>query len=364
MREKSMTLPGLDKKMRIVIVGAGRIGRQSASILARDGRFSPLLADIDHDALSATEPGIETAEVGFSLPDFLRRTLPEASAVLCAAPSCYIEVAEAARSAGCHYVNVADDTSEAPRIAQIAEGANKSFVTSCGFAPGYVTALLREAIEKAGPQSQIELQVGVLPAERLGRLGYANMWGVEGLISEYTRPCIALRDGKIIESLPLSGYSKIEVEGESLEVFSTAGSLDAMIHEKEGQLRSLSYKTIRYPGHLDYMQFLLDDMGFKTRLYALKNLLLNALPRMDRDRAIIRIVHRQSPDAAEEVVLRHFAATPNPAGGWTPTITRISAVHACAVLDVICSPSHPLAGHRYGDSFPLAELAESPMFVI
>ena len=31
----------------------------------------------------------------------------------------------------------------------------------------------------------------------------------------------------------------------------------------EGKIRSLSYKTIRYPGHCDKMQFLLEDLNLK-----------------------------------------------------------------------------------------------------
>ena len=31
----------------------------------------------------------------------------------------------------------------------------------------------------------------------------------------------------------------------------------------EGKVRSLSYKTIRYPGHCDKMQFLLEDLNLK-----------------------------------------------------------------------------------------------------
>ncbi|MDP4033632.1 MAG: hypothetical protein Q8P60_12410 [Pseudorhodobacter sp.] len=33
-----------------------------------------------------------------------------------------------------------------------------------------------------------------------------------------------------------------------------------------GRVAGLVFKTLRYPGHLDYMQFLLPDMGLGPRL--------------------------------------------------------------------------------------------------
>lgn len=353
-----------DEHKRVVIVGAGRVGRAAAELLAADLRYVPLLADIDRDALRLCKPGIATAEIGYSLVEFLRDTLPGAAAVICAIPSGCATVAEAARAAGCHYIDLADDTGDAAVIERIARGASTTFVTSCGFSPGYVTALLRTVLEKAGPGSDIAVQVGVLPAERTGRLGYGDLWGVGGLINEYTRPCLALRKGQVTNVPPLGELETVTILGSAFEAFTTAGTLDNLVREQAGRIGSLTYKTIRYPGHLDYIRFLLEDMGLGERVHALKSLLLNALKKVDRDRAIIRISHRISPDAEEEVILREFHAVPDGSGGWISAVSRISAAHACAVLDVTCSSPGLPAGHLHGDIVPPGTLAKSPLFDI
>lgn len=348
----------------MVIVGAGRVGRAAAELLAGDARFVPVLADIDRDALRLAGPGTETAEIGYSLAEFLRNTLSGAAAVICAIPSGRATIAEAARRADCHYLDLDDDTGDAAAIARIAERSSTSFITSCGFSPGYVTALLRQVLAVTGPNSDITVQVGVLPAERAGRFGYGNLWGVDGLINEYTRPCLALREGQVASIPALNEIETLSIEGAEFEAFTTAGALDNVVREIAGRVGSLTYKTIRYPGHMDYMHFLLDDMGLGTRLYALKSLLMNALKRVDRDHAIIRITHRFGPDASETEILREFHAIPNGSGGWTSAVSRVSAAHVCAVLDVMCfGPGLP-AGHHQSDIVPLDALAESPLFVI
>ena len=44
------------------------------------------------------------------------------------------------------------------------------------------------------------------------------------------------------------------------EAFNTSGGLGTLCETLEGQVRSLNYKTIRYPGHCDLMRVLLNDL--------------------------------------------------------------------------------------------------------
>jgi hypothetical protein len=49
------------------------------------------------------------------------------------------------------------------------------------------------------------MRVGALPAFPTNSLKYNLTWSVDGLINEYCHPCEAIRDGEIIEVLPLEG---------------------------------------------------------------------------------------------------------------------------------------------------------------
>src|SRR5690606_11241892 len=83
---------------------------------------------------------------------------------------------------------------------------------------------------------------------------------------------------------------ELELAGERFEAFTTAGSLDGLMKHFAGRIARLDFKTLRYPGHLDYMQFLLDDLGLAARLDQLRSLLMNGLPTVEEDRVIISML--------------------------------------------------------------------------
>ena len=62
---------------------------------------------------------------------------------------------------------------------------------------------------------------------------------------------------KSIKVMPLEGAEKLTIEGESYEAFNTSGGCATMCETYENKVENLSYKTIRYPGHLNHMKFYL-----------------------------------------------------------------------------------------------------------
>ena len=110
-------------------------------------------------------------------------------------------------NSGCHYLDIFEDTGAAAQVAALAGGAGPlCLAPGCGLAPGYVTALTAELLAGAGAQSETTVFVGVLPAKRENRLGYANIWGIDGLLDEYTNPCLVVEGGALAEVAPLIAY--------------------------------------------------------------------------------------------------------------------------------------------------------------
>ncbi len=166
-----------------------------------------------------------------------------------------------------------------------------------------------------GPADQITVFVGVLPARPENRLGYANIWGIEGLVGEYTAPCLALRTGQPTELAALTEPETVCLNGLEFEAFTTAGSLDALVRAHRGRVGDLVFKTLRYPGHLDYIRFLLEDLGLSRRLYQFRTLLTTALPRTEDDRVLV--------------------AGRDTAGRAVSAVSTATAAHVCATLDLI-----------------------------
>lgn len=353
----------------VLILGSGPIARRLGTMLADDGRFVPTLASRDPEAggirAAATE-GLQTVTLsGPSLRDALAEGMAGQRAVILAeAEESAAEVAAAAAARGCHYLDLLESPAAAAGVAQAAGSAPPGlcFAPGSGLAPGYVTALAAAEIAAAGPGAELTVFVGVLPARPANRLGYSNIWGVEGLLAEYTEPCLGLVNGRLARLPPLAEREEIEIAGRRYEAFTTAGSLDALAEAQAGRLAGLVFKTLRYPGHLDYIQFLLDDLGLGQQLYRLRSLLLSALPQTEEDRVLIAIRSRAPGAALPRWVTRVLGAAPRPGGGWTSAISTATAAHAAAVLDLVIAGRAGAAGLIQPGMVPIARLRESRFF--
>jgi saccharopine dehydrogenase-like NADP-dependent oxidoreductase len=329
---------------KVVVVGAGRTGETILRRLAGDDRFTPFALDIDYYRIAALRvDGIDGAEgSGNDMSDLLRH-LRDAVCVVCAAPgSVSSKVAQAAVQSGCHYVDLCEESPS--RDILIGDGARpgQCFVPGCGLAPGLVPALVDEMIRNGPATADITAYVGVLPADKTNRLGYGNLWGIDGVLTEYTGHCLALEKGQLTLHEPLRDCEHVRVAGGDYEAFSTSGSIDELVRRYEGQIVGLRFKTLRYSGHLDYILFLLDDLRLGERLYMFRNLLLNGLEKVERDRVLVHIEDRDP--SAPRSFTKVFDAVEGADGTVLSAVSDVSAKHVCAVIDIIVHCLAPLDG--------------------
>jgi len=353
---------------RILVTGTGRMALSIARTLNGDPRFAPLLAARDEEALRApAAEGLPTFLLSGGTREALSRALRGVAAVIHADSAISAaDVARGAAQAGCHYLDIAENPASAAEIAGIAqeaaaEGCTSSFVPACGLAPGYVTALVAQMLSQCDPQTELTVYVGVLPATRSNRLGYGNIWGIDGLLDEYTAPCLVIRNGALTELPALDEHQSLDLGGETFEAFTTAGSLDGLARQHAGKVNGLIFKTLRYPGHLDYMQFLMQDLGLGKRLYQLRNLLMNGLPRIEKDRVIIAIGKRSTPGEPEQMHVQTIAAQEAPQG-WQSAVSIATAAHVCAVADILCGGHAPRSGLLDHAALTPTLLRDSPFF--
>ncbi len=347
-------------KTRIAIVGGGRTGSAIADLLRQDGRYDPYVLDIDYDCLRRlSEAGIAGAHLSGTDTAPLTAVLRKSGAVICAAPPAVAApVARAANAAGCPYVDMCEDMVENRKVLAEATSPDVWFAPGAGLAPGLLACLVDEIIREGQPSAEICAYVGVLPAEKTNRLGYGNLWGVDGLVAEYTVPTVALEGGKIVPREPMGSLESVVVDGEPFEAFSTSGNLETLVHHSEGQVRGLELKTLRYPGHHDYIRFLLDDLRLSERPYMFRNLLLNGLEPVDRDRVILHIVDRD-PSGPRQMT-RIIEAEAADGAATQSAVASVTAQHACAVMDILVTGLAPRKGVLHHTDLPLAVLAQSP----
>ncbi len=236
---------------RSLVLGAGFVGRAAAWDLQRRGH-DVTVADADADV--ARRVGAE-----FGLPwrqadvtGDLDELLSAHDNVVSAVPYRFgVEFAAAAVRHGCNYYDFGGN----PTIvkAQIemdraACEAGVAVVPDCGLAPGVANVIAAGIIDET--TDEVQIRVGVLPLHPKGTLEYQLVFYAGGLINEYDEPCEVIADGAVSTVEPLTRFEQFHWDGiGELEAFSTAGGTSTMCQEYKGKLRTLEYKTIRYPGH-------------------------------------------------------------------------------------------------------------------
>ena len=344
---------------KIVVVGGGRAGEAILDLLSQDERYESFVCEIDYDRLRALRAaGISGDQISGTDTRQMEDTLTNAACVICAAPpSVAAPLARSACAAGCHYIDMSEDTTEIVDAVTEAVNAEQCFAHGCGLAPGLVPALVDEMIQEDPEGADITAYVGVLPSEKLNRLGYGNLWGIDGLMAEYTNPCLALKNGEIVTRKPLQDLEQIQIGTESFEAFTTSGSLGDLVQHYRGKVKGLSFKTLRYPGHLDYIRFLLDDLKLSDRLYLFRNLLLNGLSKVERDRVIIHIV--DCNPARPQHMTRLFDANALENGQYRSAVSSVAARHVCAVADIFIQGLAPRQGVLHHSDLTMDILEQS-----
>src|SRR5271166_3655807 len=274
----------------IVIVGAGKIGSMIAEMLVASGDYAVTVIDRSSKQLDRLETAlpIRKAAADITQGGALQRILKGQFAVLSAAPYHVTQrIAEAAKSAGAHYLDLTEDVASTRAVKQLASGARTAFIPQCGLAPGFITIVASDLASHFDELQDVRMRVGALPKFPSNALNYNLTWSTDGVINEYCEPCKAIVDGALVEVRPLEEREEFSLDGVIYEAFNTSGGLGSLCETLAGKVRTLNYRTIRYPGHAAIMKALLNDLRLKDRRDVMKDILENALPTTLQDVVII-----------------------------------------------------------------------------
>jgi saccharopine dehydrogenase-like NADP-dependent oxidoreductase len=275
---------------QVVVIGAGKIGGAIASMLAQSGDYAVLVTDRSAEQLEKIEhhPAVGTAVVDIADREGLLACLGGKFAVLSAAPfSLTGRIAEAARKAGIHYLDLTEDVATTKKVEELAEGANVAFIPQCGLAPGFISIVANDLAARFDRLDSVRMRVGALPQYPSNALNYNLTWSTDGLINEYIEPCEAIVEGKLVTVPALEEREEFSLDGVTYEAFNTSGGLGTLAKTLEGRVRTMNYRTIRYPGHQAIIKALLNDLNLRNRRDVLKDLFENALPSTMQDVVVV-----------------------------------------------------------------------------
>ena len=252
--------------MRMLVLGAGLQGSACAyDLLQRPEVVQVTIADLKPERI----PGFLKPAVGKRLSLLkldvqdgaaLRAAMAGHDAVQNAAPYYFnLDVTRAAVEAGLHCADLGGNTEivfQQKKLDQDAKRRGVSVIPDCGLAPGMVNILAAEGIRRVGKADAVKIFVGGLPQHPEPPLNYQIVYSLEGALDYYTTPSWVLRDGKPARVDALSELESVTFPppvGE-LEAFHTGGGISTLPWAYEGKVRTMEYKTLRYPGHIAIMR--------------------------------------------------------------------------------------------------------------
>ena len=254
--------------MKFLVVGAGKQGSACAfDLLQQPGTRQVILADRDVGHLPAfldpwkgTGKALEPLRLDLGDAKAVATAVARADAVLSAAPYYFnYELAKAAVQAGVHFADLGGNTELVVRQKTLHEEAVRrkvSVVPDCGLAPGMVNILAAEGIRRMDATESVKIFVGGLPQQPEPPLNYMVVYSLEGALDYYTTRSWVLRNGKRTQVEALSEIEHVVFPDPigKLEAFHTGGGISTLPFAWEGKVRTMEYKTLRYPGHVAIMK--------------------------------------------------------------------------------------------------------------
>ena len=337
---------------KILVLGSGKIGLMIATLLSEKGDFAVnyevTMADQNAGAFERLSAELKSRAVAIDVSDHAKLValMEKHDAVLNALPFFLTKmVATAAKEAKCHYLDLTEDVASTQFVRELAESAESAFIPQCGLAPGFISIVGYDIAQHFDTLRDVRIKVGALPRFPSNALKYNLTWSTDGLVNEYIHPCEAVVNGTLQKVPALAEYNEFLLDGERFESFNTSGGLGSLAETLDGKVSNLSYQTIRYPGHLDIIKVLVQDLRLGERPELLKEIFEHAIPGTVQDVIVIyvSVTGTQNGRYMQETYQRKVFSREIAGKEWAGIqITTASGI--CAVLDLLCQGELPQTG--------------------
>lgn len=246
----------------VIVLGTGMVGRAIALDLAR--RYTVTAVDVDEPKLARLreEALIHTVTADLSHAETVKKLVADYDLVIGAVPGFLgFQTLKAVIECGKDIVDISFFAEDPFQLDVLAKQRNVTAVIDCGVAPGMCNILLGYHNARMNVESY-ECLVGGLPVKRSWPYQYKAPFSPIDVIEEYTRPARLVVDGKLVIREALSDPQYVEFdEIGTLEALNTDGLRTLL---KTMKIPNMREKTLRYPGHIEYIK-VLRETGFFSK---------------------------------------------------------------------------------------------------
>jgi saccharopine dehydrogenase-like NADP-dependent oxidoreductase len=132
------------------------------------------------------------------------------------------------------------------------------------------------------------MRVGALTSHTQEPHFYGFTWSPIGVATEYLKDSVVIRNGEKVTLPALSQREQLVIDGRLYEADLTSGGAADLPDRFLGVASNLDYKTLRYPGHYDWVQSLLGGvLSNSDPEHVLEQAMLEVVPAVEDDLIII-----------------------------------------------------------------------------
>jgi len=246
---------------KILVLGAGMIGSAMAIDLAKNHQVT--LTDISLLQLKKVRdkcPALTISELDVTDITNLQSALKPFDIVISSVPSSLgYATLKSVIDSGKNVVDITFSSQNSLDLDKLAKEKRVTAIVDCGVAPGFDNLLLGYYNEKL-KLTDFECLVGGLPKQKKWPFYYKAPFAPYDVIEEYTRPARYVENSNLITREALSDPEFVEFDKVgTLESFNTDGLRSILFTMPH--IKNMKEKTLRYPGHIEYIR-VLKESGF------------------------------------------------------------------------------------------------------
>ena len=240
----------------IIVLGAGMVGSTMAIDMAKN--HSVTLTDFNKNTLDkAVKKYEKLTPIVLDVTDklALQKAINPFDLVICAVPGFLgFETLKSIIEVGKNVIDISFFPENSLDLFELAKQKKVTAIVDCGVAPGMGNIILGYYNEKLNI-TDFECLVGGLPKIKKWPFNYKAPFSPVDVIEEYTRPARYVENGNVIVKDALSDVEFVDFNGVgTLESFNSDG-LRSIIYTM-AHIPNMKEKTLRYPGHIEYINVL------------------------------------------------------------------------------------------------------------
>ncbi len=261
----------------IIVLGAGMVGSAIAIDMAKNHTVA--VTDFDQNVLNKVKGKCKTLNtLLLDVTDkvTLQKAITSFDLVICAVPGFLgFETLKTIIKTKKNVIDISFFPENSLDLDKLAKEYNVTAIVDCGVAPGMDNFILGYYNEKL-KLTDFECLVGGLPKVKKWPFSYKAPFSPIDVIEEYTRPARYVENGNIVVREALTDCEYIEFDNiGTLESFNSDG-LRSIIYTMS-HIPNMKEKTLRYPGHVEYIKVLKESGFFSTQKISIHNTMVSPL---------------------------------------------------------------------------------------